>query len=115
MIACGIGTIVQAVRVRGFGSGFLCPNLCGPNFFVASMNAAWLGGLPLMRGMTIAVALNQLLRTRQGPMPPAIAESPCRPLSGAPAPPYLGARKIMDITRHIPFSEYGRMDKDDMS
>ena len=74
MIACGIGTIVQAMRVRGFGSGFLCPNLCGPNFFVASMNAAWLGGLPLMRGMTIAAALNQLLRTRQGPMPPAIAE-----------------------------------------
>jgi NCS2 family nucleobase:cation symporter-2 len=32
MIACGLGTIAQAVRVPGFGSGFLCPNLCGPNF-----------------------------------------------------------------------------------
>jgi NCS2 family nucleobase:cation symporter-2 len=57
MIACGVGTIVQAVRVRGFGSGFLCPNLCGPNFFGVSMTAAWLGGLPLMRGMTIVAGL----------------------------------------------------------
>jgi NCS2 family nucleobase:cation symporter-2 len=57
MIACGIGTIVQAFRSRFFGSGFLCPNLCGPNFFVASMEAAWMGGLPLMRGMTIVAGL----------------------------------------------------------
>jgi Permease family len=33
MIACGLGTIVQAMRWRGIGSGFLCPNLCGPNCF----------------------------------------------------------------------------------
>ena len=48
MIACGIGTILQALRLPGLGSGFLCPNLCGPNFFAASMTAAWLGGIPLM-------------------------------------------------------------------
>ncbi len=64
MIACGIGTIVQAVRVRGFGSGFLCPNLCGPNFFAVSMGAAWLGGLPLMRGMTIAAGLFEAVFAR---------------------------------------------------
>ena len=40
MMACGIGTILQAMRWRGIGSGFLCPNLCGPNFFAASMAAA---------------------------------------------------------------------------
>ena len=57
MIGCGVGTIVQALRVRGFGSGFLCPNLCGPNFFGISMTAAWLGGLPLMRGMTIVAGI----------------------------------------------------------
>lgn len=28
MIACGIGTIVQAWRWRFIGSGFVCPNLC---------------------------------------------------------------------------------------
>ncbi len=57
MIACGIGTILQAIRWGLLGSGYLCPNLCGPNFFIASMQAAWLGGLPLMRGMTIAAGL----------------------------------------------------------
>ncbi len=64
MVACGIGTIVQAFRLRGFGSGYLCPNLCGPNFFGASMGAAWLGGLPLMRGMTIAAGLFEALFAR---------------------------------------------------
>ncbi|MFA6033144.1 MAG: solute carrier family 23 protein, partial [Myxococcota bacterium] len=64
MIACGIGTILQAVRFRGFGSGFLCPNLCGPNFFNASMEAAWLGGLPLMRGMTIVAGLFEAVFAR---------------------------------------------------
>jgi len=57
MVACGLGTILQACRWCVLGSGFLCPNLCGPNFFGVSMEAAWLGGLPLMRGMTIAAGL----------------------------------------------------------
>jgi NCS2 family nucleobase:cation symporter-2 len=61
MIACGIGTILQAVRVKGFGSGFVCPNLCGPNFFLASMQAAWLGGLPLLRGMTVVAGIAEAL------------------------------------------------------
>ena len=64
MIACGLGTMAQAMRWRGFGSGFLCPNLCGPNFFAASMSAAWLGGLPLMRGMTIAAGLFEVVFAR---------------------------------------------------
>ena len=41
MISCGIGTVLQAGRWRGIGTGFLCPNLCGPNFFAASIGAAW--------------------------------------------------------------------------
>lgn len=64
MIACGIGTILQALRLPGIGSGFLCPNLCGPNFFAASMSAAWLGGLPLMRGMTIFAGLVEIIFAR---------------------------------------------------
>ena len=64
MISCGIGTILQALRLPGLGSGFLCPNLCGPNFFAASMSAAWLGGLPLMRGMTILAGLVELVFSR---------------------------------------------------
>jgi NCS2 family nucleobase:cation symporter-2 len=77
MIACGLGTILQAMRWRGIGSGFLCPNLVGPNFFMASLDAAWLGGLPLMRGMTIVAGLAELvfaraLRHIRGLFPPEI-------------------------------------------
>jgi len=64
MIACGIGTILQALRLPGLGSGFLCPNLCGPNFFAASMSAAWLGGIPLMRGMTIFAGIVEIVFAR---------------------------------------------------
>ncbi len=64
MIACGIGTVVQALRWRGIGSGYLCPNLCGPNFFAACAMAAWLGGIPLMRGMTIAAGVIEALFAR---------------------------------------------------
>ena len=61
MIASGLGTIIQALRWRGIGSGYLCPNLCGPNFFSVSIGAAWLGGLPLMRGMTMAAGLVEVV------------------------------------------------------
>lgn len=64
MISCGIGTILQAIRFGWIGSGYLCPNLCGPNFFSSSMAAAWLGGLPLMRGMTIIAGLIELVFAR---------------------------------------------------
>lgn len=64
MLACGLGTMLQAWAWRGFGSGYLCPNFCGPNFFAASVSAAWLGGVPLMRGMTIAAGLAELLFAR---------------------------------------------------
>ncbi|HTN71656.1 MAG TPA: solute carrier family 23 protein [Methylomirabilota bacterium] len=64
MIAGGLGTMLQAMRWRGIGSGFLCPNLCGPNFFAASVQSAWLGGLPLMRGMTIAAGLVEVVFAR---------------------------------------------------
>ncbi|KAF0100657.1 MAG: nucleobase:cation symporter-2 NCS2 family [bacterium] len=63
-ISCGLGTIFQAMRFRWVGSGYLCPNLCGPNFFAASMSAAWLGGLPLMRGMTIVAGLVEIVFAR---------------------------------------------------
>jgi NCS2 family nucleobase:cation symporter-2 len=64
MMACGIGTILQAMRWKTLGSGFVCPNLCGPNFFMSSMEAAWLGGLPLMRGMTIVAGLVEAIFSR---------------------------------------------------
>ncbi len=61
MIACGLGTILQAIRLPFMGSGYFVPNVVGPNFFAASMSAAWIGGVPLMRGMTIFAGLFQVL------------------------------------------------------
>jgi NCS2 family nucleobase:cation symporter-2 len=64
MIAAGIGTILQALKRGPIGSGYLCPNLCGPSYLGVSMQAAWLGGLPLMHGMTMAAGLFEVLFSR---------------------------------------------------
>jgi len=42
------------------GSGYLCPNLCGPSYLSLSLSAAWIGGLPLMRGITIVAGLLEI-------------------------------------------------------
>lgn len=59
MMAAGVGTILQAMP--RIGSGYVCPNLVGPNFFAVATQAAWIGGMPLVRGMTIAAALVEML------------------------------------------------------
>ena len=64
MIAAGIGTILQAIKKGPIGSGYLCPNLCGPSYLGVSMQAAWLGGLPLMHGMTMLAGLFEVLFSR---------------------------------------------------
>lgn len=61
MIAAGLGTILQASRNRWIGSGYLCPNVCGPSYLTVSLQAAWLGGFPLMRGMIIFSGLLEML------------------------------------------------------
>ncbi|MDD3626401.1 MAG: solute carrier family 23 protein [bacterium] len=60
MIAAGIGSIAQALRWKYLGSGYLCPNLCGPSYFSLSLSAAWMGGLPLMRGMVMIAGLVEM-------------------------------------------------------
>jgi len=64
MIAAGIGTIVQGIRKGPLGSGYLVPNLCGPSYLAISMRSAWLGGLPLMHGMTIIGGFFEALFSR---------------------------------------------------
>ncbi len=61
MLASGIGSIIQALRLPFLGSGYLCPNLCGPSYLSLSLSAAWIGGLPLMRGVTIVAGLIEIL------------------------------------------------------
>jgi len=58
MAAGGIGVMAQALRKGPVGSGYLCPQVCGPSFLSASILAAKTGGLSLLLGMTfIAGAL----------------------------------------------------------
>ena len=60
MLAAGLGSIVQSVGLPFIGSGYLCPNVCGPSYFSVSLSAAWMGGLPLMRGMIIIAGLLEM-------------------------------------------------------
>lgn len=60
MWAAGIGSILQALKLPYVGSGYLCPNLCGPSYFSLSLSAAWVGGMPLVRGMTIIAGLIEM-------------------------------------------------------
>ena len=46
------------------GSGYLCPNLCGPSYLSVSVQAAWLGGLHLMYGMTMVAGIFEALFSR---------------------------------------------------
>ena len=61
MIACGIGTILQTIKRGRIGSGYFIPNLCGPTFLSVTLSAGWLGGFPLMAGMTIFAGLVEAL------------------------------------------------------
>ncbi|MBE9592833.1 MAG: xanthine permease, partial [Proteobacteria bacterium] len=36
LLASGVGTILQALKKKGIGSGYLCPSICGPSYLPAS-------------------------------------------------------------------------------
>jgi xanthine permease XanP len=60
MLAAGVGSIIQSVGLPFIGSGYLCPNVCGPSYFSLSLSAAWVGGMPLVRGMVIVAGLVEM-------------------------------------------------------
>jgi NCS2 family nucleobase:cation symporter-2 len=60
LIVSGIGSILQGFKIKGFGSGYLCPNVCGPSYFSLSLQAFWMGGFPLMRGMIIFAGIIEM-------------------------------------------------------
>jgi xanthine permease XanP len=64
MIAAGLATILQSLKRGPVGSGYLCPHLVGPSYLSASIQAAWLGGLPLLFGMTTVAGLFEALFSR---------------------------------------------------
>ncbi|MEA3544613.1 MAG: solute carrier family 23 protein, partial [Thermodesulfobacteriota bacterium] len=57
MLAGGIVVILQSLKKGPVGSGYLCPGVCGPSYFAASLLAAKTGGLSLVFGMTAIAAL----------------------------------------------------------
>ena len=56
MLAGGVGITVQSLKKGPAGSGFLCPEVCGPSYLAASMLAAKTGGLSLVFGMTLVAS-----------------------------------------------------------
>jgi xanthine permease XanP len=77
LLAGGLITILQSVKNARIGSGYLCPSLCGPSYFNASLYAVSLGGLPLLFGMTSFVGIIEALFSRimhrlRGLFPPEV-------------------------------------------
>lgn len=64
MLAGGLGTLFQVLNRWGVGSGYLCPQVCGPSFLSASLLAAKTGGVPLMMGMTVLAGVFEALFSR---------------------------------------------------
>ena len=64
MLAGGVGTILQALKKKGIGSGYLCPSVCGPSYLPASLLAAQTGGLSLLFGMTAIAGSFEVLLSR---------------------------------------------------
>ncbi|MBN2355139.1 xanthine permease, partial [candidate division KSB1 bacterium] len=64
LLSGGVVTIVQAMRKRYFGSGYLCPAVCGPSYFDATKHAALTGGLPMIFGMTALAGVLELIFSR---------------------------------------------------
>jgi NCS2 family nucleobase:cation symporter-2 len=77
MIAGGIITILQALRFKGIGSGYLCPSVCGPSYLTASLLAVKTGGLSLLFGMTafagaVESVLSRLMNRLRFLFPPEV-------------------------------------------
>lgn len=64
MLVSGIGTILQAVRSRWIGSGYLCPNIGGPSYLYLSLTALIQGGMPLMQGMLVFAGLVEVFLSK---------------------------------------------------
>ncbi len=64
LLSGGVVSILQTCRKKGIGSGFFCPSLCGPSYLNASLQAAAIGGLPMVMGMTAFVGAIEMIFSR---------------------------------------------------
>lgn len=77
LLSGGIITILQALRYKNFGSGYLCPAISGPSYLNATILAASLGGLPLVFGMTafnggVEIVFSRILHKLRAMFPPEV-------------------------------------------
>ncbi|MGB0747524.1 MAG: uracil-xanthine permease family protein [Magnetospiraceae bacterium] len=64
LLVTGVGTILQALRGRLIGSGFLAPTSIGSPWLPASILAAKTGGLSLVAGMTLVSGFGGIFLAR---------------------------------------------------
>jgi len=64
MLISGVGTILQAIKGRWIGSGYLCPNVGGPSYLSLSLTALIQGGMPLMQGMLVFAGIAEMALAR---------------------------------------------------
>lgn len=64
MMAGGVGSILQSLKGKYFGSGYLCPSVCGPSYLSASLLALKTGGLSLLFGMLMVSGFAEFLFSR---------------------------------------------------
>ncbi len=64
MIVAGVATILQSLKTKEMGAGYLCPCLPGPSYLPASLVAAQTGGMSLVFGMLLVAAATQALLSR---------------------------------------------------
>jgi xanthine permease XanP len=64
LVAAGIGVFVQSLRRGPVGSGYLCPQVCGPSFLAASILAVKTGGLSLLCGTTLIAGVFEAFLSR---------------------------------------------------
>lgn len=60
MLVLGAGTFLQVLRLRGIGSGYMCPTTFTLTYLGPSLLAAKMGGLPLVFGMTVFAGLLEM-------------------------------------------------------
>jgi NCS2 family nucleobase:cation symporter-2 len=78
MMSLAILCVLQALSRRHVGSGYLVPGFCSANYLHPSLQAAAIGGMPLVLGMTIFAGLFECLMSQVIPklrkfVPPEIS------------------------------------------
>jgi len=64
MLGVALMTVLQALRLRGFGSGFFCPPVVSAIYLPPSLVAAQAGGLALCAGMTCLAGVFEAVFSR---------------------------------------------------